>query len=321
MPDLDYTRVTGRFAANALGPGPEAAPVWCDGGTVFIEPLVDSFKVVGAATPFTAGQAMIRCSIDRDGWLIDDDGNRYADVIDLTSSKVNPAVPASTATHRVRFFGVTAGGRPVMFPDLTCRLAGATADLARAAEVTPGSPVPVIVGERGPKGDKGDVGQTGATGAAGRGIVDTNASPLDGALVITYTDGSTSTVPVFGDTAVSGLVRNDASQTRSELTSRFAPIGPLPPNPDLSPIWVDTSRGMNLPPLIRYWNGQAWVSLQAVNILDSQNPTRNGDGTVTISPTGVYTATRTGNGVVTLAGGTTGNGGAVRNGDGTITLY
>ncbi|NYD43927.1 alpha/beta hydrolase family protein [Nocardioides panaciterrulae] len=167
MPDLDYAKVIGRFGLTVgdTGGDPDDNPdtVWCTAGRVLITPLNTFVKVAaGSPVPWTGGNAVIECAIDADGYLTytapaGGATNPFVYVVDLTSTKVNPQVPAGAATHRVTFSEVYAGTTLVDFPEFTCRLTAAgdgtsgagVNDLTIVAPIKPGEATPITRGEQG----------------------------------------------------------------------------------------------------------------------------------------------------------------------------
>lgn len=131
MPDLDYVKVIGRFGI-VVGDGsdPDEYPdtIWCDQGTVQITPLIPVTRVPdGDPVPWTGGQHTISAGVDDDGhltWLERD----YLWVVDLTSEKVFPRVPADAATHRLDFKTMKANNITVEFPTVFVRLAADVVD-------------------------------------------------------------------------------------------------------------------------------------------------------------------------------------------------
>lgn len=158
MVDLDYAKVTARLALTVgdtadLGEDPDT--VWCDEGIIRITPLNTYTKVAGGTpVPFTAGHAVIECTVDSEGYLLYN-GQRRVYVVDLTSPKVNPQIGEGLATHEVSFLEVKAQGTPVLFEKIQVRLTAAGAnddgenDLTIVAPVPSGEATPIFRGEQG----------------------------------------------------------------------------------------------------------------------------------------------------------------------------
>jgi hypothetical protein len=217
--DLDYAKVTGRFALSVgdtlsdTDDNPDI--VWCTSGRVFLTPLTTFVKVSGAAPgPFTMGNAVIEAEIDSEGRLRYQ-GKPYLFVVDLTSDKVNPPIAAGKATHRVTFSEVMAGDTRVDFPEFTCRLtaAGADADgendLTRVAPVVPGTASPIYRGEQGVS------------------VASLETTP-DGQLLAVFTDGTevdAGPLPVGpggSDTGVAGYLGTEGTAARAAARSLVA---------------------------------------------------------------------------------------------------
>lgn len=153
MPDLDYVKVIGRLGivvVDAATDDPDVNPdtIWCDAGQVLFTPLITEVKVVGATpVPATLGQSTIAAEIDADGYL-SLRGTRAVNLVDLTSAKVNPSIPAGKATHKVEFVGLEADGQPVSITSpVNVRFAADTVDLGTGAvDITLVTPVPVAGG-------------------------------------------------------------------------------------------------------------------------------------------------------------------------------
>lgn len=176
MADLDYVYVVGRFGiAVADGGDPDDDPdtVWCDTGTISLEPQKGETKVAGGLpVPWTGGQSVFKPTIDAEGFLTWH-GQHFMKVVDLTSDKVNPRVVDGKATHGVRFDQVKAGDQTVTFEQRPVRLSAdmATAldstaaaayglptgtlvcDLTKLLPVPVANSVPIVVGPQGPPGD------------------------------------------------------------------------------------------------------------------------------------------------------------------------
>lgn len=220
LADLDYARVTGRFAitvGDTADPGDEPDIIWCDEGTVTIEPLQTFTKVAGAAEgPFTAGHSIITATIQPGGHLTYL-GKQYVYVVDLTSDKVNPQIGANRATHRVRFQNVKADGTAVTMPEVTVRLTkdgpngDGINDLTVLAPVVPGVSQPIYRGEQG-------VGVVGAAIVGG------------GELELELTDGETVNAgqlpvgPGGSDAGVAGYLADEDSESRASLDEASADL-------------------------------------------------------------------------------------------------
>ncbi|MCM0622518.1 hypothetical protein [Nocardioides bruguierae] len=221
MADLDYAKVTGRFALT-VGDGADVDEdpdtIWCDQGTVLIQPLQTFTKVAGAATPFTAGHSVIECTIDTEGYLTYA-GRRYVNVVDLTSDKVNPKIASGKATHLVTFKNVKASGTAVNFSDVYVRVTkdGANGDgendLTIISPVVPGTAQAIYRGE------------TGSSVAA--------MAIEGGDLVSTLSDGTelnagpVPTGPGGSDAGVASYLDDEESATTSSLDARMAALTDL----------------------------------------------------------------------------------------------
>lgn len=158
MPDLDYAKVTGRFGLTvADGPDGDDYPdtIWCDEGSVEIQPLITYTKVSeGVPSPWTAGNSVITATINTQGYL-EWNGKPGVWLVDLTSDKVNPQIGPNKATHKITFKNVKAGGTPVNFTSVPVRitkngaLGDGVNDLTRLMPVDPGVNTPIYRGEKG----------------------------------------------------------------------------------------------------------------------------------------------------------------------------
>jgi hypothetical protein len=208
MPDLDYAKVTGRFAltiADSVDVDDDPDTVWCDSGTVSIEPLQTFTKVAGAsAGPFSAGHSVIEAEIDDEGYLTHR-GKRFVWVIDLTSDKVNPKIGADKATHRIRFSNVRAGDTAVDFPTVDVRLTSAGVnDLTVVSPVVPGASTPIYRGLTG-------------VGIAGLSIVDGDQLQVELTTGELVDAGTLPAGPGGSDPGVAGYIANPASLTAQAL--------------------------------------------------------------------------------------------------------
>lgn len=218
MPDLDYAKVTGRFAfvvgdTNAdLDDDPDT--VWCDEGTIRFTPLTTLTKVAGGdPVPFTAGHASIDAEIDSEGYLTYQ-GKRYVHLVDLTSSKVNPQIGAGKATHKIQFIGVKANGTLVELPTTTMRITkdgpegDGVNDITISSPVVPGSASPIYRGEAGPAVESAEI--------------------VAGDLVLVRSDGvelNAGELPVGpggSDAGVAGYINTPGSQTETALAAAIA---------------------------------------------------------------------------------------------------
>lgn len=221
MVDLDYARVIGRFGLTVgdTGSDPDDSPdtVWCDAGRVFLTPLNTFVKVAGGTpVPWTGGNAVIECAIDANGYLTytppGGTVTQFVDVVDLTSTKVNPQVGADAATHRVTFSEVKSGTTAVDFPVFTCRLTAAgdgtsgagINDLTIVAPILPGEASPITRGEQGVSVQTMTVNGLGELEVT-----------LDDATVVNA--GALPVGPGGSDAGVAGYVGTPASATAVEL--------------------------------------------------------------------------------------------------------
>lgn len=177
MADLDSVYAVGRFGISAEdGPdiGDDPDRIWCDTGVISLTPLQAETKVAGGSpTPWTAGQATFKPTIDAEGFLTWR-GQHFIKVVDLTSTKVNPRIVDGKATHQVRFDNVKTGLIDVKFEQRAVRLSADAAkplndpdaaaayglplgtmvvDLTDALPVPVANSVPIVVGPQGPPGD------------------------------------------------------------------------------------------------------------------------------------------------------------------------
>lgn len=174
MADLDYVRVVGRFGIvvrdNPLELGLEPETIWCDAGEIRFTPLISSVKVTDATpVPVTLGQAVISATVDSSGYL-SFNGTQEIQLVDLSSTKVNPYMSSGKATHKVEFLGMKAGVLDVKLPTpVNVRLAADMADENGVVDLTRVMPVPVsggtaqIIGPRGYQGVQGPEGPEGPT--------------------------------------------------------------------------------------------------------------------------------------------------------------
>jgi len=164
MPDYSEAtvKVAGRFGITvADGPDTGFGPdvVWCDEGTVSFVALHTYTKVKPLGAQL--GQAVIETTIDAEGYLTRS-GQRFVQLVDLTSDAVNPQVAPGKSTHRVEFRNLRANGTPVAFETVNVRLAAdavdpvtGLVDLVDAMPVPTAGGTPIVVGPAGPAGPPG----------------------------------------------------------------------------------------------------------------------------------------------------------------------
>ncbi|WP_300680778.1 hypothetical protein [Nocardioides sp.] len=137
MADLDFIYVVGRFGlvvADGDDAGTDPDTVWCDAGTVNLTPLTTYAKVAGGSPiGWNSGHAVYPATLDNSGYLTRS-GSRWIRVVDMTSDKVNPQIPAGKATHTVEYAGVKAAGTVVKYPSQDVRIAADTASPIETAE-------------------------------------------------------------------------------------------------------------------------------------------------------------------------------------------
>lgn len=216
MTDLDFVKSIGRFGV-VVGDGADEDDdpdiLWCDSGTVTLAPLQTYTNVPGSATPWIGGQANIDCPIDTDGYMTFN-GREYVQVVDLTSSKVFPSIPAGKATHNVKFSNVSAQGMTVTFPSFNVRLAADSVDDSGVIQLAKVAPAPA------------PGGTPIVQGPTGRGI--TEIAVVGDALVVTLTDDSTqsTTLPTALVDSVSFVANQVATNPDIQNTLSAAYVAP-----------------------------------------------------------------------------------------------
>lgn len=221
MPDLDYVTLVGRFGI-VVGDGAdvddEPDVIWCNEGDIRLVPLNGEVKIAaGSPVPWTGGIAVIDATIDTNGYL-SWRGKQFVQLVDLTSDKVNPTIPANKATHRVEFRNVKADSVPVTFTSATVRIAAdtvdiltGTCDLTKLLPVQTGNPTPIYSGPR------------------GTGITDI-VQPTPTTMALELSDGTTTdpiTLPAGpggSDAGVAGYVTTPGSATEVAVAAKIGPV-------------------------------------------------------------------------------------------------
>jgi len=150
MADLDFIEVVGRLGI-VVGDTPIDADSlpdiqWADSGEIWFTPLNSVTKIQPTpGVPATLGQAPIKGSIDSQGYLVYN-GSRSVNLVDLSSSKVNPRIDSNKATHRVEFRDIKSQGTPITLDSFNGRFASDTRSPSGTCDLTLLSPVPVSGG-------------------------------------------------------------------------------------------------------------------------------------------------------------------------------